>query len=92
MPEARIAQISRVTVGLLLFAGVGAAAVTDVSPFLILPWAAAIALGQLIPIPTKSGGILYFGIAAAVAVPLLFDDPVAITSIYSLGLVFSFGL
>lgn len=90
MAESRILHISRVTLGLLLVAGVACSLVAATAPELIALWAAVIAGGQLIRIPTRSGSVLYFGIAAAVAVPLLFDDGFTVAAIYAFGLLGSY--
>ncbi len=86
MAEARILRISRVTLGLLVVTGVICAVAAGTSAALIALWATAIAAGQAVRIPTRSGGVLYFGIVPAVTVPLLFADPITVVSIYSLGL------
>lgn len=60
---------------------------SDASASQILMGAAALALAQLIRVPTPSGDFLDVGVAVAAAVPLLIDEPAAVAAIYAIGLL-----
>lgn len=60
---------------------------SDTSVSQIFVGAAALALAQLIRVPTPSGDSLDVGLAVAAAVPLLIDEPAAVAAIYAIGLL-----
>ena len=86
MAEARIHRLS-IAVLLVTFAtGIAFAARTETELWPVVVGSGAIALAQLITVPAPSGERLFFGVAVAVAVPLLASPVAATITIYSFGM------
>jgi HD-GYP domain-containing protein (c-di-GMP phosphodiesterase class II) len=60
---------------------------SDIEVSQILMGTVALALAQLVEVPTPSGRTLDVGLAVAAAMPLLLDDPAAVGVVYAIGLL-----
>lgn len=87
MAEARNSVMSLIGASVLMLLAAVSLVRTEESVGLILLWAALLAGGQLIRVPTTGRRSLYVGVAAAAAVPLMLREPLAVTAVYALGLL-----
>ncbi len=89
MAEDRLRRLSLIVVAALGSAGTALLLEASEPLWLLGILGAAMAAGQLVRVPAPNGEELGFGIAVAVAVPLLIDDPYGVGAVYAFGLLAS---